>query len=156
MVRKFKPPVRINVGKQRLLSTDTSSQAEFTRGVRQQIQGIVKNFEAFAEHMQAVTPEVLYNAFEPAFKDSLELVPRDTQALANSGYLETRRFRNKVVLEIGYAKGGNPHYGAFVHENLEVYHAEPTQAKFLQQPLEQRSDQIRDDIVNGLKETSGV
>ena len=156
MPRRFKVPINARVGSSRLLSTDTSSQAQFTKGIRDQMAVILKNFTSFTQHLTDEGGEILVEALTPTFERSKELVPKDTSALLNSGYLEKRTLRNRVVVEIGYSRGGNPHYGPFVHENLEVFHEEPTQAKFLEAPLLENADQIRADIIKGFKEASGV
>jgi len=155
MIRTYKP-VRANIGKKTLLTTDVSSTAEFTRGVRRAVNDVVDNYLAWVDHMEDAAPEVLIEALTPTFEDSQKLVPVDTSDLKNSGYLEARKFRGRAQVEIGYSKGGSPHYGPIVHENLEAFHAEPTQAKFLEQPLAENADQIRQFIQAGFKEASGV
>ena len=155
MVRSFKP-LRSNIGKGRLLRSDNSTHAQFTRSIRAQMAAVTDNYKNFVNHLDESGIEILKNALTPAFEESLELVPKDTSALSDSGYLESRKLRNRSVVEIGYARGGNPHYGVFVHENLEVFHEPPTQAKFLEQPLAERSDEIRQTILSQYKEASGT
>jgi hypothetical protein len=71
-------------------------------------------------------------ALEPTFDKSQELVPVLTGALKRSGFLGVGESRGKKVAEIGYGRGGVPFYAARVHEDLDVYHKPPTQAKFLE------------------------
>ena len=156
MVKRFTPPIRPNIGLARISKGTRSSQADATRQVRSSFKDVLKNFDAWAEHMQDVSPEVLRNALQPTFDESQKLVPVDTQALKNSGYLEVRKLRGRTVAEIGYGRGGYPHYAVFVHEHLESYHAAPTQAKFLEEPLRKNIDQIVNDVLKDIKEASGV
>lgn len=156
MVKKFSPPIRANIGRARVPSTDTSSQSGFERAVRGQMQNILKNYNAWVKHMEGVSPEVLRTALVPTFEKSKIYVPKDTRALLNSGYLETRQFRGRAVVEIGYAKDGTPNYAAKVHEDLEAYHDAPTQAQFLLRPLLEDEKDIQDRIFLGFMESAGV
>ncbi len=77
------------------------------------------------------------------FDRSQELVPVDTGALKNSGYVETETIPDGFEVRIGYAKGDDPPYANFVHEDLTKHHDAPTQAKF----LEQAGDKTARDIL---------
>jgi hypothetical protein len=48
----------------------------------------------------------------------------------------------KVVYEVGYTAP----YAIFVHENLELYHAPPTQAKYLEQPARELKEVLRAEV----------
>lgn len=156
MVKKFAPPIKASIGRARIPFTDTSPQSSFERAVRGQMQNILKNYTAWVNHMEGVSPEVLKTALVPTFEKSQVYVPKDTRALRNSGYLETRQFRGRTVVEIGYARGGTPNYAAKVHEDLEAYHEGPTQAQFLLRPLLEDEKDIQDRIFLGYMEASGV
>ena len=157
MVRRFKPPIRTNIGRARVPSSDTSSQAEFERSIRDQMNAILKNYLAWTSHMNGVSADVLEAALRPTFVKSQQYVPKDTRALMRSGYLEKRTFRGRSVVEIGYGRGGNPHYAAQVHEDLEANHPnEGEQAKFLERPLLEDEAAIQQRITQGMREASGV
>lgn len=156
MASTFKAPVRLNIGRARLPRTDTSSQASFERQMRGQTQALIKNFTAWVKHMQDVSPEVLKESLKPTFDKSKVYTPKDTKALVNSAYLETRSFRGRAIVEMGFAKGGVPQYAAQVHENLEFYHKAPTQAKFLERAILEDAEALQKRITQGYKETSGV
>lgn len=156
MVQRFRPPIHSNIGRTRIPYSDTSSQSDFERNVRRQMQNILKNYAAFVGHMDQQSAEVLIAALQPTFDKSQEVVPKDTRALMHSGYLESRKFRGRTVVEIGYARGGSPYYAAKVHEDLEAFHQSPTKAKFLEQPLLEDESQIQERILRGFKEASGV
>lgn len=155
MVRRFRP-IRAKVGKHAIPNTASQTEAEFTASVQKQLGTIVDNFKAFVAHMEDVSADVLYDAMLPTFKKSQRYTPVDTHALVNSGYLEKRQFRGESVVEVGYGKGGEPHYAPYVHEDLEKQHKSPTRAKFLQSALEEDANNIQRLIIRGMKEASGV
>lgn len=156
MAKRFVPPVRSTIGRARIPYTDTTAQGEFERAIRTQMQGVIKNMMAFTKHMESQSADVIKDALRPTFEKSQVYVPKDTRALMKSGYLESRQFRGRTVVEIGYARGGTPHYAAQVHEDLTMHHEEPTQAQFLLRPLLEDEDRIQRDIVKGMEEASGV
>ena len=122
---------------------------------KQSMAGVIKNYRKFISNLEEVTPEVLYDALMPAFRDSQVLCPKDTGELVKSGYLEITSFRGKPTVEIGYGKGGHPDYAAAVHENLEWKHKAPTRAKWLQIALNQNEKTIQLRIIDGLKKAGG-
>ena len=85
------------------------------------------------------------------FERSQELVPRDTNALWKSGFVETVRGEKEnlkaptgigPVFIIGYDKNNEAPHAVFVHEILENQHKPPTQAKFLQTALHENMRKI--------------
>jgi hypothetical protein len=124
--------------------------------VREQFKRVLKNFEAWIVHMEGETAKILKEALQPTFDRSQIIVPKKTGALKDSGYLEVRTFRGKVVAEMGYGKGGKPHYAIIQHENLEYHHDPPARAKFLEGPLLEDADEIRRRCIALYKEASGV
>lgn len=156
MVKRYRPPFKVSVGRGRIPYTDTSSASDFERGVRKQIRDVVGNFTAWVKHMEIESGAVLKEALEPVFELSQVYVPRDTQALAKSGYLEVRRIGARNVAELGYARAGRPSYAAFVHENLEMYHKAPTQAKFLERAILEEEFKMQKRIQDKMKEAADV
>ncbi len=144
-----------NVGLKRLVGPN-SSQRGFTQSIRQSMQEIIKEYKRWILHMEIQTPEVLLDALRPTFEKSQILVPVKSGDLKGSGYLEKSTFRGNPQVEIGYGRGGVPHYAVFVHERTDLHHDGPTQAKFLQQPLEEDFQDIQTRIVQGLKRAAGV
>lgn len=133
-----------------------STHADFTRSVREQMQGVIKEYTRFVEHLDEQGPDILRDALEPTFQMSQDIVPHKTGTLKNSGYLETDHTRGRTVVEMGYARGGNPDYAVIVHEDPDKFHPEPTQYKFLQQPLEQDMDNVQRRIFLGYRRASGL
>ena len=117
---------RFRVGKQRLPATTRPSEAGYTRVIRSQMKSIEDTVTEIIQSIEGVTEEAVKAGLEPIFKRSQELVPVDTHALRNSGYIETRKTNRGVTGEVGYAKGGSPHYAVFVHEMVDIPHAAPT------------------------------
>ncbi len=104
------------------------------------------------------------------FNRSQELVPVDTKALKNSGFVETLKSERESlkaptgigpVFIIGYDKNNEAPHAVFVHEILENQHKPPTQAKFLQTALHENmrkiprivAQEIRDRMRRGSKKT---
>lgn len=147
--------VRARIGRQRIGGSVRPSEASYTRSIRSQMDTILENFNRVVNGLEEISADGLEYALRPTFEKSQELVPVDTGDLKNSGYLEVRRTARGVAAEIGYSKGGNPHYGPFVHETLEFYHEPPTQAKFLEQPLIEDRDEIVKRYLQFMKNNGG-
>lgn len=84
---------------------------------------------------------------------SLQLVPRDTDTLASSGFYKVTDSGDDVSIEVGYGGNGDPinpkthtpasQYMTIVHEDLSVKH--PTgQAKYLETAIDQYQDKLGD------------
>lgn len=132
-----------------------TSEASFGQTVKSQLNDMIHNYMDWVNSIDSQSADILQEALEPTMELSLELVPRKTHRLANSAYLQVGRFRGKATVEMGYAKGGDPDYAVFVHENLDVYHAPPTQAKFLQHALEVDASNIEERIKRGFAMAAG-
>lgn len=148
MVTKFSG----RVGASRVSTQTDSTHANFQQSVKSSMAGILEEYKRWIAHMNAEIADVLYDALVPTFELSQELVPVDTGALKESGYLE----KDKNAVAIGYAKGGNPDYATIVHEDPDKPHKAPTQYKFLQLPLEQDFENVKARVIQGLKDISGV
>lgn len=74
---------------------------------------------------------------------SQDLVPVDTGELKESGHVEARGQEASVVYEAEHA--------VIVHEDLEARHEPPTQAKFLEQPLREYRQEVKDIIREEVK-----
>lgn len=96
----------------------------------------------------------MYNKANQVMEASFLQVPKDTEALAHSGYVEPPTYSgNEVSINFGYGgpyglanpKTGEPtaKYAFIVHEDLNAHH--PTgKAKYLEDPLNQyASDYLR-------------
>jgi hypothetical protein len=149
-------PLRVNIGPKRLSDRMSDDYMLAVLDVREQFKRVLRNFEAWIVHMEGETVKILKEALRPTFDRSQIFVPRKTGALKESGYLEVRTFRGKVVAEMGYGRGGQPKYAIIQHENLEYYHDPPAQAKFLERPLLEDADEIRRRCIALYKEASGV
>lgn len=149
------PRFRSIVGRKQLAKSIGGTARSATLSARSDMAGIIKAFQGFVNHLEDTTPQVLLAALEPAFELSQEYVPKDTGALATSGYLRIVAFRGKPTVEIGYGSSGSPDYAAVVHENLEWRHKAPTQAKYLEAALNETAALVQADIINGLRKAGG-
>lgn len=138
MAKKF----RARVGSQRITGSLNPAEASYTRSIRAQMDQIEKNVTAFIDGVKGITPEVLKRALQPTFEKSQIYVPYDTGNLHDSGYLEVEQKGQRIQAEIGYGKGSQPHYAAYVHEMVNIPHAAPTRSKYLQAAIEEDSKLI--------------
>lgn len=125
-------PLGFNVGRVRVTRVVSPSEAGYIRSIRNQMKGIIENFQKVIERIENVTPEALVFGVQPIFDKSQELVPVDTGRLKASGFVVTRDTARGVGVFVGYGRFGKPHYAGFVHERLDVRHAAGKQAKFLE------------------------
>lgn len=123
---------KARIGTQRITSNTIPSQASYTRAVRRSFMAVEKEIDRLCSVFADVTPEVIMDVLDPTFKKSLTYTPVLTGELLASAYLMTRIRQNKVEGEIGFGKGGNPHYAVYVHEMTDIMHKAPTRSKFLQ------------------------
>ena len=143
--------LRSRIGSARLSGDTDPTQASYTQDIRAQMDGIEKALSSVIAQVQAAGPQIILEALQPTFDKSQAYCPKDTYALANSGYLEAREVGDKTVVEIGYGKGGNPNYAVYVHERTDLRHKAPTRAKFLQAALEEDMDEIKQRIAIGYR-----
>lgn len=97
------------------------------------MQKVEQSYTSLVDAIRAETPEMIEKMLQPVFDRSQELVPVKTGVLKSSGYIATRPSGKGAIGEVGYGKGNVPPYAVFVHEDLDVQHTPPTQAKYLEQ-----------------------
>ena len=122
--------------------------------IKTQIAGIENKLAMVINAIKGLTPEVLLEILEPVLEQSQIYCPVKTGALKNSSYLEVMQqgTGGTISAEIGYGRGGVPHYTIYVHEDLEKVHTPPTQAKFLQRPVDEILPNIQDQILRKYKQ----
>lgn len=148
--------VRFRVGPGRITTGMMPHTANYTRQIRQQMKSVEDSFTRFVNTIQANTPAAIEAALQPIFKRSQVLVPKKTGALKNSGFIEVRTdLKVNPRGEVGYGRGGVPHYAAIVHENLDAQHAAPTQAKYLEQAVDEELSGALDQAAGVYAETLG-
>ncbi len=88
----------------------------------------------------------LFEAGDIIVKRSTELVPKDTLALMRSVFREvdTTSDPDQVLLVIGYDRDQSlpRQYAIIVHEDLRARHDDPTQAKFLERALTEKTPEF--------------
>lgn len=150
------PRIRLNLGPQRITGRTHTSAAAATRDMRKQWRKIEKNLNKVIKGIEDVLPFNLKEGMQPVFDRSQELVPVDTKALKDSGFIEITSFRSNPTVHVGYAKGNKPFWATFVHEDLTAHHEAPTQAKFLEQALNERLREIAPDVAKSLRNSLGT
>ena len=147
--------IRFRVGPQRIGPGLAPWQAGYTRAIREQMKSVEGSYTRLVETLRANTEEAVRQMLQPVFDRSQVLVPVDTGVLKASGYIDTRRTRRRVVGEVGYGKGGRPPYAPKVHEDLDVFHEPPTQAKFLEQAADEHAAGMLDQAAGVYRQTLG-
>jgi hypothetical protein len=146
-VRPFRP-IKVSIGSR-------TGHAYNAADLKRQLANLTKNFQALKEHMDDSAVDILYDALNPTFQLSQKYVPKDTGALAESGYLVVEKTTKGVEASMGYAYRGKPYYALYVHE-IPRRHASPTRHKFLQAALEEDAGNIQERIVKGFKKAGGA
>lgn len=145
------PGLKALVGRQVIRG---GSQARAEGDARKSFAAILKNYEGVVKGLKEMTPAVMLHALRPTYNKSQIYVPKETTDLAASGYLEITNSRGKQRVEIGYAKGGFPKYGIWVHEIATYKHAAPTRYKFLEAALNEDMQsylpRLQDAYLNGV------
>lgn len=125
--------LRLSVGRIRKTVAIQPSEGGYISSIRNQMNLIKGNLLKVVNHIENVTPSALRFGLQPIFDESQRLVPVDTGDLKASGFIEVRTTGSGVTsAAIGYGRFGKPFYAGFVHERLDLRHASPTQAKFLE------------------------
>lgn len=132
--------VRSIVGKQSGNSFGALSVAT-ARSITATLNDILNQFED-----PNINGDLIYEALVPTKKLADTYCPVDTGRMKASGYLEKTSFRGNAVVEIGYGRGGDPDYTAYVHEMIDIPHAAPTRAKWLQAAVMEDMEGIRERI----------
>lgn len=123
---------RLKVGKTFVKAPRYPSEPGYVKSVNDAMKKIQADIQYIIDQFEDVTPDIMEEALQPTLELSKVYCPKDTGALVDSAYLEVSRYRGKPSVEIGYAKGNRPDYAAYVHEMVEIPHAAPTRAKFLE------------------------
>lgn len=149
-------PLGFNVGRVRVTNVTSPSEAGYVRNLRTQMKAIETNIKKVFDRVEQVTPEALIFGAQPIFDRSQELVPVDTGALKASGFIETRPTSNGVQVFVGYGRFGTPEYAGFVHERLDLRHAPPTQAKYLEAAINEKLGDFMRRVALFIKRETGV
>jgi hypothetical protein len=142
----------INVGKIRSSSkTAYPSEAGYVQQIREQMRELelILN-KAFNQIEEAAAP-IIMDALQPTKELAEYYCPKKTGDLVNSSYLEVTSFRGRPRVELGFAKGGSPSYGVYVHEMVEYHHSPPTRSKFLQSAVYEDLDNVMNRIQTAYK-----
>jgi hypothetical protein len=143
-------PFRLDVGKIRSTGAKYPWEPGYIKSIRTQLDDLQKAMKAIVASFENTTPEICMEALRPTFEKSKVYCPKDTGLLVSSAYLEIAGFRGQRRVEMGYARGGNPHYAVVVHENLEMKHKSPTRAKWLEVAVAEDLIDIMEGIAEGM------
>lgn len=142
---------KVQVGKLFYRNPPHPSSAAYLHYMREAMNGMTRKYEEVFKQVKDMTPEIMKEALEPTFELAKYYTPVKSGDLKRSGYLEIRQFRGQPRVEMGFARGGNPNYAAFVHERVDIPHAAPTRSKFLEAAMIQDLSDIRHRLINTYK-----
>lgn len=143
---------KVQVGKLFYRNPPHPSSIAYLQYMRAAVAGMQKQYMEVFSQVKDMTPDIMIEALKPTFELAKYYTPVDTGALKGSAYLENRSFRGQPRVEMGFARGGLPEYGAFVHERIDIPHAEPTRSKFLETAMVEDLAGIRARLINTYKE----
>lgn len=149
-------PIRIGVGRSHIRATASGSAAVLGRQLTTAFRELTDDLDWFFRKVEDGTPQDMAVAMEPTFEKSKVYCPKDTMDLVKSGYMAVEKFRNGSRLEIGYGKDGTPDYAIFVHEMTYYTHEAPTQAKFLEQAINEDYHLILQRVTDAVAERTGL
>lgn len=130
--------------------------ANYTRAMKAQMDQIVLRLSKTIKGIKNVTPEAIKAGLQPIMDLSQTYVPVDSGDLKRSGFIETRQTSTGVRAWIGYAKGGTPHYAAWVHEMMHIPHAKGKSAKFLERAVNERIHTFKYLVLDHIKQKAGL
>lgn len=143
---------RVSVGARRVSESSNPLEYDAQKSFRK----VEKELQNFIGHVKGNMGWVLLDGLQIVLETSQWLCPKDTGELVESGYVATSKIgKNRVGAEVGYAKGGKPHYALVVHEDLTKAHEAPTQAKFLETALEMEAESFQEFIEMAMKDMAG-
>lgn len=125
---------------------------------------VERGLQVMLDRVYRGTRKATTAAADEILEESLNQVPRDTNALASSAYYEIHGYRKNFSAEIGYGKGNpiNPRTGqpvsdymVEVHEDLEAVHP-IGKAKFLEDPVRQYQTKFGAKAANILRNEIGL
>lgn len=103
------------------------------------VKEIVKRLHTVAGETAKGMEKGLVKAGAFLLRESQKIVPVDTGALKNSGFVRKDGEGFKTDVTVGYTM----EYAIYVHENLDARHARGKQAKYLEDPARaKRQDMI--------------
>jgi hypothetical protein len=129
--------VNLHIGKIRSQGRQYPWEPGYVESIRAQCKDLTNIITSIVTQFGEASEDLILEALEPTFEKAKSYTPYRTGELRGSGYLEKVGFRGRPRVEMGFARGGFPHYAVLVHEDLNMYHNPPTQAKFLQRAVEE-------------------
>lgn len=151
-------PIGLSIGRVRVTRVVSVSEAGYIRNMRKQADNIVGKLVMIANRFRDATPGAIRYALQPIYEQSQIYVPVRTGKLKRSGFIlaEAEKHSGRVRALIGYARHGQPHYAAFVHEMIHIPHAGVTQAKFLEKAVREKIWTFKARLVESYKAQTGL
>ncbi len=97
-----------------------------------------------------VVGRALYRAAEKILREAKAITPVEFGNLRRSGHIEGPLMTPEGIAVFIKFGGAAAPYAFWVHERLGIYHAPPTQAKFLEKPFVANRSSARDELILGI------
>lgn len=114
------------------------------------VEGIQRKLEELGAKGPEQVGQALYSVALDIFADSQMFVPVDTGTLKGSGGIEGPYESMGSQEVLIYYGGPAAEYAVMVHEDLDMYHTPPTQAKFLEAPYLMHLQDVSIEAANAL------
>jgi len=101
-----------------------------------------QDLEKFIKSIKGTTFDAVKEMTQVVLDDSQERVPVRFGDLKRSGFRSTFSDGKKIIGVVGYAKGDDPPYAVFVHEDLEAKHPNG-ENKFLEKAVKGNMSNLR-------------
>jgi hypothetical protein len=155
----FKSRLKIGIG-QRTPVTGWASEPGFIAQMNKATKTLEQSLHQIFAEFDEVTTDVILDAMQPTFEKAKIYVPKKEGKLLASAYLEAEKYRQHrgtgMRVAIGFARDGDPPYALYVHEMVELQHAAPTRAKYLEAAVMEDLTDIRDRIARNYKQFAGM
>ncbi len=115
----------------------------------------IRRLKQFREAAEPAAHRAAVKAAEILLEEANKICPVDTGDLRDSGHVVVEGEGFSTEATVIY----DAEYAIYVHENLDAYHAPPTQAKWLEETLRQYrgsiSSMIRQEVKDAINEARG-
>ena len=147
---------RVSIGRLRVTKAVSPGEPGYIRSMRIQTDQLAKILNEEIKHIKGVTATAMAYALKPIMEFSQKIVPVDTSKLKDSGFIEVRQTTSGAVAVVGYARHGQPHYAAFVHEMIHIPHQKGKSAKFLEIAVHTQLGLFKRRLINYITTNSGI
>lgn len=146
-----------SVGRLRVTSAVVyPSEPGFMHAMKKQADALASDLNGYIERFKGVSAEAIKFSVKPIMDRSQELVPVDTGELKASAFMATETMAKGTRVLIGYARYGQPYYAIYVHERLDLRHAQGKSAKFLERAISEKLHVFKSNLMAYYRKEMGL